>query len=65
MVTGSDDAAGKKDRSGQQRRRGRDPRSNQIQAHEDEGDDGGGKDLEEAFDPQVNHPPTPVFDDRQ
>ena len=36
-----------------------------FEPHEDEGDDGRGEDLEEAFDPQVNDPPSPVFDDRQ
>ena len=30
----------------------------------DEGDDRGGKDFKEAFDPQVNDPPTPVFNYR-
>ena len=39
--------------------------SNQIQPHEDEGDDRGGEDLEEAFHPQMHHPPAPVFDHRQ
>ena len=38
---------------------------NQSKPHEEEGDDRGGEDFEEAFDPQVDHPPAPVFDDRQ
>ena len=38
----------------------------QEPAAEEERDDGrGGKDLEEALDPQMNDPPPPVFDDRQ
>jgi hypothetical protein len=42
-----------------------DARSNQIEPHEDEGDHRGGEDLEEPFHPQVNDPPSPVFDHRQ
>ena len=49
----------------EQRRRRREPRPDEAQPHEEEGDDRGGEDLEEPFDPQVNHPPAPVFDHRE
>ena len=40
-------------------------RAEQAHAGEQEGDHDGGEDLEEALDPQVDHPPAPVFGDRQ
>ena len=39
-------------------------RTHEAELDEQEADDGGGEDLEEAFDPQVNDPPAPVFDHR-
>ena len=35
--------------------------SQQAHAREQEGDDHGGEDFEEAFDPEVHHPPAPVL----
>ena len=40
-------------------------RAQQAHAREEEGDHDGGEDFEEAFDPEVHHPPAPVFGDRQ
>ena len=37
----------------------------QAEPREQEGDHGGGEDLEEALDPQVHQPPAPVLDHRQ
>ncbi len=37
----------------------------QLQSREQEGDDDGGEDLEEAFDPKVNDPPAPVLGGNQ
>ena len=37
----------------------------QAEPREEECDHRGGKDLEEAFHPQMNHPPAPVFHDGQ
>ena len=39
--------------------------TDQAEAREEEGDHGGGEDLEEAFHPEMDHPPAPVFDDGQ
>ena len=55
----------KKDRRRKQRRRRGHARPNQIQPHEQKGDDGRGEDFEKAFHPQVHDPPPPVLDHRQ
>ena len=65
VVAGADDAARQEDRGRQQGRRRRHAGPHEAQPHEEEGDDRGGEDLEEPFDPQVDHPPPPVFDHRQ
>ena len=65
MKTSSDDAARQEDRCRQQGSSRSDARSNQIQSHEDEGDDRGSEDFKESFDPQMNDPPAPVFNHRQ
>ncbi len=65
VMAGADDAAGQEDRGREQRRLRGEGRADQAQAREEEGDHGGGEDLEEAFHPQVDHPPAPVFDDGQ
>ena len=33
----------------------------QLETREEEGNDDGGEDFEESFDPEVNDPPAPVF----
>ena len=65
VMAGADDAARQEDRGREQRRLRREGRPNQAQPREEEGDHRGGEDFEEAFHPQVDHPPAPVFDDRQ
>ena len=64
-MAGADDAARQEDRGREQRGLGGERRANQAQPREEERDHRGGEDFEEAFDPQVDHPPAPVFDDRQ
>ena len=63
--TGADDSARKKDGGRKECCRRCDARPDEVQPHEDESDDCRGKDLKESFYPQVNHPPSPVFDHRQ
>ena len=65
MVASPDDSARQEDRGRKQCGRGSDPRPNQIQPHENKRDYGRGENLEEAFDPQMHDPPTPVFDLRK
>ena len=61
----ADDAAGQEDRGREQGRFRCQSRRYKVQPVKEEGDHGGRKHLEEAFHPQVNHPPAPVFHNRQ
>src|SRR6185312_4233514 len=65
VMTGADNATRKVDRRREQRgaRRRRGP--DQANAREEEGDHSRGEHFEEAFDPEVNDPPAPVFDHRK
>jgi hypothetical protein len=63
MVAGADDAAGQENGGRQQGGCGGDAGANQPQPHEEKRDNGGGKNLEEAFDPEMNDPPAPILDD--
>jgi hypothetical protein len=65
MVQGPDDAARQVDRRRKQRRPSRRAGVHQPQLREEEGDDRHGEDLEETFDPKMDHPPTPILDDGQ
>src|SRR5947209_10881721 len=61
MVERSDDAAGKEnDRREQHGARGA-ANLEELEARKEEGDDYGGEDFKESLDPEVNHPPAPVF----
>ena len=57
-------AAAKEDDRRQQDRRRRDRHPHQPHLHEQRRDDRGGEHLEDAFDPQVDDPPAPIFHDR-
>jgi hypothetical protein len=53
------------DHRGEQHVDGRGRAAHQAELHEQEADHRGGEHLEEALDPQVHHPPAPVFDHRR
>src|SRR5690606_4198157 len=59
------DAAAQVDRTGEKRRVCRMRRANDAEFGKKERDDDGRKNLKESFDPEVNDPPSPIFDDRQ
>src|SRR4051812_26508541 len=56
--------ATEEDNGRQQDRSGRNRNADQPHLDEQRGDDGGGEDLENAFDPQMDNPPAPIFHDR-
>ncbi len=64
MMQGTENAAEHEDDGFQDDRAVGSRRANQAEAGKQQRDDGGGKDFEEAFDPQVDQPPAPVLDHR-
>ncbi|CAM5637632.1 hypothetical protein RLIN73S_04754 [Rhodanobacter lindaniclasticus] len=64
VVQGAEHAAGHEHDGGEQHAGGGGAHAQQAQAHEQIADHRGGEHLEEAFHPQVHHPPAPVLDHR-
>jgi len=62
MVIGPDDASRQVEGRSKQRSLSRERRGHEPKPGEEEGDDCGGEHFEEAFHPEVDHPPAPVFD---
>ena len=65
VMEGAEDATGHEHDGGEQHVDRCRLRAHQAEFHEQEADDGHREHLEEALDPEVHHPPAPVFDHRQ
>ena len=61
MMEGADDSAGKEDGRREERGLGSGSDLNQLESREQEPDHNSREYFEEAFNPEVNHPPAPVF----
>src|SRR5579885_3121516 len=62
-MAGADDSAGEKNRGGKQGTFGGESGLNQAKTRKEKCDHRGGENFEEALNPEVNHPPAPIFDD--
>src|SRR5262249_32288858 len=65
VMPGADDSSGEIDDRRQESAFRRDARPNKFEASKEEGDDRRGEHFKESLDPQMDDPPSPIFDQRQ
>ena len=61
VMEGADDSAGQEDRSREERSLGRGTNFDQLEPREKEANHDSGEHFKEAFNPEMNYPPAPVF----